>query len=94
VGASLLALEGTFALRALVHRISAMLLVGLVYHLVHLVLVPRDRRILRHLWPGLRDLRDLWQGLAWSFGPGARPTFGVFSYAEKISTWPSCGARC
>ena len=82
----LLTLESDFAFRGLVHRIAAVLLVGgMLYHLVHLALVPRDRVILRHLWPRLRDLRDMFAALAWSFGRSAkRPTFGKFSYAEKV----------
>jgi cytochrome b subunit of formate dehydrogenase len=82
----ILALEGHFALRALVHRVAAVLLLaGLLYHLAHLALVPRDRRMLAALVPRGRDLRDLRQALLWSFGrAGSRPTFGKFSYAEKI----------
>jgi cytochrome b subunit of formate dehydrogenase len=82
----LLALEGQLAFRGLLHRIAGVLLIGaMVYHLVHLALVPRDRVILRHLWPRLRDLRDMSTAFAWSFGRSPlRPTFGKFSYAEKI----------
>lgn len=82
----LLGLESQFAFRGLLHRCAGVLLVGsMVYHLVHLALVPRDRVILRHLWPRLRDLRDLGSALRWSFGRSPHgPTFGTFSYAEKI----------
>jgi cytochrome b subunit of formate dehydrogenase len=82
----LLGLESQFAFRGLLHRCAAVLLVGsMVYHLAHLALVPRDRVILRHLWPRLRDLRDLGSALRWSFGRSPHgPTFGTFSYAEKI----------
>jgi cytochrome b subunit of formate dehydrogenase len=82
----LLGFESHFAFRGLLHRCAAVLLVGsMVYHLVHLALVPRDRVILRHLWPSPRDLRNLWAALRWSFGRSPDgPTFGKFSYAEKI----------
>lgn len=81
--------EGHFALRGLVHRIAAViLLASLAYHIVHLSLVRRDRVILRYLVPGLDDLRDLGDMLLYNLGlSDVRPTFGKFSYVEKIEYW-------
>jgi cytochrome b subunit of formate dehydrogenase len=82
--APLLALEGRWAFRGAVHRIAGVLLVlSMLYHFVHLARVPRDRAILRHLWPRARDLRDLWAVILHNLGRGPRPRFGKFSYAEK-----------
>jgi cytochrome b subunit of formate dehydrogenase len=79
-----MALEGRMAFRGAVHRVAAVvLMLALVYHAVHLVLVPRDRVILKHMRPRLQDLRDLWGALLHNLGRGPRPAFGMFSYAEK-----------
>jgi cytochrome b subunit of formate dehydrogenase len=59
------------------------MLAGMAYHVVHLVRVPRDRVILRHLVPRVQDLRDLGAALRHSLGRGEAPRFGMFSYAEK-----------
>ncbi len=87
--APLLAFEGQLAFRGIVHRAAGvMLLASLAYHLVHLVRVPRDRRILKPLLPEIKDLRDLVAMLRFNLsGRGARPTFGAFSYAEKVEYW-------
>jgi len=86
--APLLAFEGRLAFRGLVHRFAGVVLLAAVgYHIVHLALVPRDRVILRRLWPRLRDLQDLWNVLRYSLGRAPRPRFGPVNYAEKIEYW-------
>jgi cytochrome b subunit of formate dehydrogenase len=87
--APLLAFEGKVALRGLVHRIAGVTLIAAIaYHLVHLALVPRDRAIIRRMWPRVRDLKDLRDVLRRLFRRSARPPrFGVFSYAEKLEYW-------
>jgi len=78
--------EGHLALRGDIHRIAAVvLLCSLAYHILHLSLVRRDRAILRHVTPGIGDLRDLGDMLLYNLGLShVRPIFGVFSYVEKI----------
>src|SRR5262249_53308577 len=85
----LLAFENHFGLRGLLHRLAGLLLVSAVaYHVVHLLRVRRDRRILRELAPRLQDLKDLWSMLRANLtGRGPRPVFGVFGYAEKVEYW-------
>jgi cytochrome b subunit of formate dehydrogenase/nitrate/TMAO reductase-like tetraheme cytochrome c subunit len=87
--APLLAFEGKMAFRGLLHRAAAIVLLAAVgYHLVHLALVPRDRRILRRLWPRLRDVEDVRAVLRHNFGGKTRlPFFGPFNYAEKVEYW-------
>jgi predicted CXXCH cytochrome family protein len=87
--APFLVFEGHFALRGLVHRVAAVLLVvSVLYHLVHLIAVPRDRRILQHLLPTWQDAKDVLAMLRHNLGARVqRPTFGVFSYAEKAEYW-------
>ena len=84
--APLLQWEGELAFRGLVHRIAGVVLIlSLLYHAVHLALSRQDRAILGQLVPRFRDVRDLWGMLRYSLGFSARrPTFGVFSYAEKV----------
>ncbi len=82
----LVAWEGEAAVRGTVHRIAGVILIlSLLYHAVHLLRSPRDRTILRHMMPRLRDAQDLWGVLRYNLGLSKeRPTFGKFSYAEKM----------
>jgi formate dehydrogenase gamma subunit len=82
--APFVAMEGQRAFRGAVHRAAgAVLILALVYHAVHLLLVPGDRVILGAMRPRLRDLTDLKKMLLHNLGRGPRPEFGTFSYAEK-----------
>ncbi len=87
--APLLAWEGTFAFRGLVHRVAGVVLIAsLVYHGAHLLWSRKDRVILRHLLPRRADLADVWCVLRYNLGRSAeRPRFGKFSYAEKAEYW-------
>jgi cytochrome b subunit of formate dehydrogenase len=78
--------ENRFAFRATVHRIAALvLLASLAYHLIHLLIVRRDRAFWRDMLPSWNDLRDLRDMLSYNLGLNdTRPTFGKFSYVEKI----------
>jgi cytochrome b subunit of formate dehydrogenase len=82
----LLQWEGTIAFRGLVHRVAGVVLIAsLAYHVVHLVLVRRDRVILPQMMPGLADARGLVRMLAYNLGfADSPPTFGKFNYVEKI----------
>jgi cytochrome b subunit of formate dehydrogenase len=81
--------EHHFAFRGTVHRVAAVvLLASLGYHVMHLILVRRDRVILRYLTPDLGDLRNLGGMFLYNLGlSGTRPRFGAFSYAEKMEYW-------
>ena len=78
--------ETHFALRGLVHRVAAVVLLSsLAYHILHLALVRHDRAIMRHMAPRLRDVQDLGDMFLYNLGLSkAPPTFGKFSYVEKI----------
>ena len=75
--------------RGLLHRIAAVVItIATVFHLVHLAVVKRDRVILRELLPGWQDAKDIANTLRYNLGlTGKRPTFGMFSYAEKMEYW-------
>jgi len=87
--APLLRWEGRFAVRGTLHRAAGVVLVAaLAYHLIHLILRRRDRRVLRHLLPSVRDLKDVAGMLRHNLGLGGeRPNFRLFSYAEKVEYW-------
>ena len=82
----LLIWEGSFAFRGLVHRVAGVLLLGaLGYHVIHLLLVRRDRAILPRMLPGIDDLRALLRMFAYNLGlADSPPMFGKFNYVEKI----------
>ena len=82
----LLVWEGHIAFRGLVHRVAAVvLLASLGYHILHLILVRRDRAILYQAIPRPRDLRDMRDMFLYNLGiSDQRPTFGPLSYIEKI----------
>jgi len=77
----LLALEGRFAFRGLVHRMAGVLLLtALAYHGLHLARSRSDRRLMRRILPRWSDLADLLRALAWNAGLAAEPPrFGMFS---------------
>jgi formate dehydrogenase gamma subunit len=78
-----------FALRGTVHRAAAAILIGsLLFHFIHLLRSKRDRTIVRHLLPRLRDVRDLASVLRYNLGlSNERPTFEKFNYVEKLEYW-------
>jgi formate dehydrogenase gamma subunit len=91
-----LALESKYLFRGLIHRVAAVVLLSsLAYHFVHLILVRRDRAILRYILPGFQDLQDMVGMVLYNLGlSGTRPTFGKFNYVEKIEylayMWGTC----
>ena len=82
----LLLWESRFTFRGWVHRgAGIILLVSLAYHLVHLLLVQRDRAFLRSMIPDLGDAHALSRMFLYNLGLAEeRPTFGKFNYVEKI----------
>ena len=87
--APLLRWETSFGFRGLLHRVAAVVLVsGLAYHVFHLVLSRKHRRVLHYLALRARDARDLVGVLRFNVGLARqKPAFSLFSYAEKIEYW-------
>jgi len=86
----LLIWETRFAFRGTLHRAAAVVLVAaLVYHVVHLIAVRRDRALLASMKPGWADLRYLQETLLYNLGfSKAPPVFsGCATYVEKIEYW-------
>ncbi len=84
-----LGLHGEGAIRAILHRISAVVIsAATLFHLIHLALVKRDRVILKELLPGWQDAKDIVNAIRYNLGlSDKRPTFGMFGYAEKMEYW-------
>ena len=83
----LLGMSGS--LRGVLHRIAAVVIMAAtMLHIVHLVLVKRDRVIVKELLPGLQDAKDILNAILYNLGmTDKRPTFGMFGYAEKMEYW-------
>jgi cytochrome b subunit of formate dehydrogenase len=81
--------EEHFALRGILHRIAAVvLLVALGLHIGHLALSRRFRNCMRAIRPAPRDAANVLRALAYYLG--LRPTppaGGTFSYIEKLEYW-------
>ena len=78
--------HGRFDLRGTIHRVAAVvLLIGLGYHIAHLIRDKRARQIMMHMAPQIHDLRDLQDMLSYNLGfSAARPVLGEFNYAQKV----------
>ncbi len=77
--------SGFMDLRGLLHRVAggAFILIGF-YHIFYLFLTRRGRAMARAFVPGVQDLRDLSQNVAYNFGFSKhQPKFAHFSYMEK-----------
>lgn len=76
-------------MRHLLHRIAAVVLIGVsVYHLFDVILTREGRRLARDLSPTLDDLKGASQNLSYYLGFSTRkPEFTRFNYAEKAEYW-------
>jgi cytochrome b subunit of formate dehydrogenase/5-methylcytosine-specific restriction endonuclease McrA len=75
--------------RHLLHRIAAVVLIGVsVYHLFDIAFSREGRKLVRDLFPTLDDARGAWQNVAYYLGLTAnKPEFRRFNYAEKAEYW-------
>ena len=76
-------------MRQLVHRVAAVVLIGVsVYHLFDAILTHEGRRLVRDLFPTLDDVLGAWQNLSYYLGfSKSKPEFPRFNYAEKAEYW-------
>jgi cytochrome b subunit of formate dehydrogenase len=77
------------AKRHLLHRIAAVVLIGVsVYHIFDAALTREGRKLLLDLFPTLDDVRGASQNLAYYLGLAMnKPEFPRFNYAEKAEYW-------
>jgi cytochrome b subunit of formate dehydrogenase len=75
--------------RHLLHRIAAVVLMGVsVYHVFDVALSRAGRQLVRDLFPRLDDVRGAWQNVCYYLGLTSRkPEFARFNYAEKAEYW-------
>jgi cytochrome b subunit of formate dehydrogenase len=77
------------AKRHLLHRIAAVVLIGVsLYHLFDAIASRQGRKLMFDLFPTLDDARGAWQNLSYYLGLSSRkPEFARFNYAEKAEYW-------
>jgi formate dehydrogenase subunit gamma len=78
--------EGSFTLRGIIHRVAAVILLGVsVYHAFYLLFSPRGNSDLREMVAGFKDLRDAFGTLRFNLGRTEDPPrFGRFNFIEKF----------
>jgi cytochrome b subunit of formate dehydrogenase len=86
--APLLAGEGRFGLRGIIHRAAALvLLTALGWHVVYLCVSAEVRAQVRRLLPGFSDVRFFAARLRHYAGRSAPPRSGACTYVEKLEYW-------
>jgi len=81
--------EAGLAARGVVHRIAAVVLVGIaVSNACYLLFTRSGRRELLALWFRIKDLKDVFWNLGYAFGLARKePRFDRYSYIEKFEYW-------
>jgi cytochrome b subunit of formate dehydrogenase len=76
-------------LRRILHRIAAVVLMGVsLYHIFDIAFSREGRKLVVDLFPTLDDARGAWQNVGYSLGLSSRkPEFARFNYAEKAEYW-------
>lgn len=82
---ALFSFPGSAELRGIIHRIAAVMLIGLaIWHAVFL-LTPRGREQLQHLRWRKQDFKDIWLMIRCYLGMSTeKPQFGRFNWIEKF----------
>jgi cytochrome b subunit of formate dehydrogenase len=75
--------------RSVIHRVAGVLLIGDgLYHIVYAAFTKDGRRLIRDLFPTVKDATDAWGTMLFYLGyRKERPKFGRFNYAEKAEYW-------
>jgi len=76
-------------MRHRLHRVAAVVLIGVsIFHIFDLLLTREGRRLARDLFPVLDDVRGASQNLSYYLGLSkTKPEFPRFNYAEKAEYW-------
>jgi cytochrome b subunit of formate dehydrogenase len=85
----LMGLAGHELLRAYIHRVFAVIMVGVsVYHGIWIIVTRRGRRALGSMMPRYFDVGQLVQNMRFHVGlRPTRPAFGRFDYTQKAEYW-------
>lgn len=83
------AFEKGFAFRGFLHRLAAVVNIGLaIYHLYYLAFVKRGRDQIKALLPKFKDIQDLLQMFRYYLGlSNEKAQFDRYGYAEKAEYW-------
>ena len=86
---ALSAIGFTEEVRRLFHRAMAILMVtGAVFHVLHVALTIRGRRLARAMLPKPDDGFDAFRNVLYYLGlKNEKPTFGMFDYTQKAEYW-------
>ncbi|HQV31573.1 MAG TPA: cytochrome b/b6 domain-containing protein [Calditrichia bacterium] len=81
--------EWTFGMRNSIHRISAVIMIGVsLYHVYYLIFTKRGRKIFTDMLPIMKDVRDLFGMFSYNAGFAKdHPKFHRFNYIEKLEYW-------
>lgn len=88
-GRLMIFLEGGIETRGTIHRISAIVLIGLcIYHLLYLLLIEEGHAQLMKIKPKVRDFSDLLNTVRFNLGNDrVKPKFGWFDFRQKFQYW-------
>lgn len=88
-GAPFRLFEGGTEMRGVLHRMSALVLLGAVLlHAVHLASSRAARRRISAMTPGPRDFVELWQRVGYNLGLRDQPPPAIrVGYVEKVEYW-------
>jgi cytochrome b subunit of formate dehydrogenase/nitrate/TMAO reductase-like tetraheme cytochrome c subunit len=75
--------------RSIIHRVAGVLLIADgIYHIFYVALTADGRRLIRDLFPTLKDVPDAWGTMLYYLGLRKdKPKFARFNYAEKAEYW-------
>lgn len=80
--------EGGFALRGIIHRVSAVLFVLTAFWHLFYLSTHRGRQFLKDIFPRKEDFRQFVQMILYNLDRSPeKPKFGRFSYVEKTEYW-------
>lgn len=85
----LLILEGARSIRSLIHRVAAIVFMGVsITHLISLIVSRRLREHWKEMLPNANDPREALSNFAYNLGLGDRkPARSAHSYVEKAEYW-------
>ena len=75
--------------RSIIHRVAGVLLIADgIYHIFYVALTNDGRKLIRDLFPTLKDVTDAWGTMLYYLGfRKEKPKFARFNYAEKAEYW-------
>jgi Ni,Fe-hydrogenase I cytochrome b subunit len=76
-------------MRHLLHRVAAVVLIGVsIFHFLDVIVTRQGRSLIRDLFPTIDDVKGARQNLSYYLGFSDRkPEFARFNYAEKAEYW-------